>query len=90
MIQNDSHRMESRVQPKPHYVPVDDNGTLWYAQDVSEQCPACGEENRHQVSVEVPTENPRTENAAFSRELYRIAECQTCGKTTTKRMNNAR
>ena len=57
--------------------------------DVSEGCTACGNETPHQVRVEIMTESSKTENAAFSREPYRVSECSVCGTTETTRMNNA-
>ncbi len=59
--------------------------------DHEEGCTACGSETPHAVSVEILTESPDTEseNAAFSREPYRVSTCLVCGTTETTRMNNA-
>lgn len=56
---------------------------------VVEPCSNCGGKQPHDVSIDILTESDNQENAAFSREPYRIAECRTCGETTTTRMNNA-
>jgi hypothetical protein len=58
-------------------------------QTTVESCENCGRETSQMVTVEIQTENRNAENAAFSREPYRIATCQTCGETTSQRMNNA-
>ncbi|SEA10603.1 hypothetical protein SAMN04488065_1866 [Haloplanus vescus] len=55
----------------------------------AEHCSACGAEQSLDISVEILTENPAGENAAFSREPYRIVECRVCGTTTKTRMNDA-
>ena len=57
--------------------------------DMSESCPDCGRETPHIVSVQIHTESDKRENAAFSREPYRVSECRVCGATTETRMNNA-
>ncbi len=57
--------------------------------DMAEPCAECGRETPHAVSVEILTESEKPENAAFSREPYRVSECQVCGATTKIRMNNA-
>lgn len=56
---------------------------------ITEHCPACDAETIHEVSVQIRTESRKQENAEFSREPYRVAECATCGETQTTRMNNA-
>ncbi|WP_336038229.1 hypothetical protein [Halobacterium yunchengense] len=58
---------------------------------VVETCDECGRERPHEVGIELLTESDDgdRENAAFSREPYRVAECQACGETTTTRMNDA-
>ncbi|WP_336037074.1 hypothetical protein [Halobacterium yunchengense] len=57
---------------------------------IVEECGDCGCERSHDVSIELLTESDDDgENAAFSREPYRVAECRTCGATTTTRMNDA-
>ena len=57
--------------------------------DMSEACADCGRDTPHAVSVQIETESSKTENAEFSREPYRVSECQVCGATTSTRMNNA-
>jgi ribosomal protein L37AE/L43A len=57
--------------------------------DMSEACAECGRETPHAVSVQIQTESDKSENAAFSREPYRVSECRICGATTQTRMNNA-
>ncbi|MGB9965526.1 hypothetical protein [Halobacterium sp. CBA1126] len=56
---------------------------------VVEQCSECGREQPHEVSIDILTESNDEQNAEFSREPYRVAECRTCGHTTKTRMNNA-
>jgi rRNA maturation protein Nop10 len=55
----------------------------------SEVCTSCGRETEHSVSIELRTESLKRENAAYSREPYRVATCSRCGLTTAIRMNNA-
>ncbi len=57
--------------------------------DMSEACSDCGRDTPHAVSVQIQTESTKAENAEFSREPYRVSECQVCGATTSTRMNNA-
>ncbi len=57
--------------------------------DVTEECETCGRATPHEVAVEILTESPNPENAAYSREPYRVSECRVCGTTETTRMNNA-
>lgn len=54
-----------------------------------EPCEACGTDTPHAVHIELRTESKKRENAAFSREPYRVATCALCGHTTSLRMNNA-
>jgi len=61
------------------------NGTT----DISETCSTCDRTTPHEVTVEILTESSNQENAAFSREPYRVSECRVCGTTTQIRMNNA-
>lgn len=56
---------------------------------VDEHCTDCGNTTQHEVHVELRTESPDPENAAFSREPYRVAMCCRCGNETSIRMNNA-
>jgi uncharacterized metal-binding protein YceD (DUF177 family) len=56
---------------------------------MTEECARCGRETPHTVSVELRTESAQEENAEFSREPYRVAECRTCGEQHSQRMNNA-
>ena len=56
---------------------------------LTEYCEDCGFDTLHEVSVQIRTESLKTENAQFSREPYRVAECQRCGHRDSQRMNNA-
>lgn len=57
--------------------------------DMTEECDHCGRTTPHDVTVEILTESSSPENAAFSREPYRVSECEVCGATEKTRMNNA-
>jgi len=57
--------------------------------DVTEECPTCGRETPHEVALRILTESTKRENAAFSREPYRVSTCRGCGSKTTTRMNDA-
>ncbi|WP_076433243.1 DUF7835 family putative zinc beta-ribbon protein [Haladaptatus litoreus] len=57
--------------------------------EMVEQCENCAAKTPHSVSVELVTESNKKENAAFSREPYRLTECTQCGAETRQRMNNA-
>jgi ribosomal protein L44E len=59
------------------------------ADERSEYCPACDRETAHTVSLQIITESENMDNAQFSREPYRVTECQVCGETDAVRMNNA-
>jgi uncharacterized metal-binding protein YceD (DUF177 family) len=56
---------------------------------LTEHCTDCDGDTLHQVSVQIRTESLKEENAEFSREPYRVAECQRCGNRSSQRMNNA-
>ncbi|WP_458190643.1 DUF7835 family putative zinc beta-ribbon protein [Haladaptatus sp. NG-WS-4] len=56
--------------------------------ETTEQCENCGEKTPHHASVELITESDKDENAAFSREPYRITECSQCGTESRQRVNN--
>ncbi|WP_435176237.1 hypothetical protein [Halorussus sp. AFM4] len=58
-------------------------------QAITESCEECGRETPHDVSVQIRTESQKRENAEFSREPYRVTECQICGTESSQRMNNA-
>lgn len=73
--------MHSRWLPMASQVPP--------ADQLTENCTECGRQTAHQVSVELRTESSQSENSEFSREPYRVTECQDCGHTTNQRMNNA-
>jgi hypothetical protein len=53
-----------------------------------ELCENCDAMTPHQVTIEIVTENEANSNAAFSREPYRVTECQQCGTTSKQRANN--
>jgi hypothetical protein len=55
---------------------------------LTEYCDACDMETLHQVSVQMRTESGKKENAQFSREPYRVTECQQCGNRKSQRMND--
>jgi ribosomal protein S14 len=50
-----------------------------------EECEECGRRTGHDVSVDLRTENPKSSNAAFSREPYRVTKCIVCGHETAVR-----
>lgn len=54
-----------------------------------EFCEPCESETPHAVQIELRSESKTGENAAFSREPYRVSECRSCGETTAIRMNDA-
>jgi len=54
-----------------------------------ERCGQCARETPHAVAIELRTESTDGQNAAFSREPYRVAECRRCGRTVSRRMNDA-
>ena len=56
---------------------------------MTEHCEECGMETVHDVSIQIRTESVKSENAQFSREPYRVKECQRCGDRSSQRMNNA-
>ena len=55
----------------------------------TETCASCRRDTPHAVRIEIRTESTKRENAAFSREPYRVATCQHCGGESVLRMNNA-
>ena len=61
----------------------DDTGAM------TERCEACGRETRHDVAIALRTESRKSENAAYSREPYRVSTCCVCGAERSIRMNNA-
>lgn len=54
-----------------------------------ERCEDCARNTPHVVRIELKTESEKRENAAFSREPYRVSTCGYCGATTAQRMNDA-
>jgi hypothetical protein len=54
----------------------------------SERCDNCDAMTPHQITIEIVTESEKDSNAAFSREPYRVTECQQCGTTTKQRAND--
>jgi hypothetical protein len=56
---------------------------------ITEECSDCSRQTPHEVTVTLLTESDKPENAEFSREPYRVSECQICGAQTQRRMNNA-
>ncbi|MFB6254103.1 MAG: hypothetical protein ABEI06_05810 [Halobacteriaceae archaeon] len=57
--------------------------------EMEEECSQCEQNTPHDIAVKIETESSKNENAEFSREPYRVAECQICGNTQKQRMNNA-
>ncbi len=55
---------------------------------LTEYCDSCETDTLHQVSVQMRTESTKSENAEFSREPYRVAECQRCETRSSQRMND--
>ena len=55
---------------------------------ITEHCECCERDTLHQVSIQMRTESTNDENAAFSREPYRVAECQQCNTRVSRRMND--
>ena len=56
---------------------------------LTEHCEECELDALQEVSVQLRTESAKSENAAFSREPYRVTECQRCGRRDSQRMNDA-
>ncbi|MDX1745465.1 MAG: hypothetical protein R3324_05965 [Halobacteriales archaeon] len=56
---------------------------------ITEWCARCRQDTTHNVRIEIRTESTKRENAQYSREPYRVSECDDCGVTTSQRMNNA-
>lgn len=56
---------------------------------MTEHCDDCDSDTLHEVSVQIRTESHSPDNAEYSREPYRVRECQRCGARTSQRMNNA-
>jgi hypothetical protein len=56
---------------------------------MTEECDECEIETLHEVSIQIRTESVKSENSQFSREPYRVKECQRCGDRSSQRMNNA-
>lgn len=56
-----------------------------------EHCQACGRDTPHDVSIELraETDDESAANAEFSREPYRVATCQRCEASRSRRMNDA-
>ncbi|NKE37326.1 hypothetical protein GWG54_16180 [Natronococcus sp. JC468] len=56
---------------------------------VREYCTQCDLDTQHRVSIQIRPESERGTNRAFSREPYRLSECQQCGTQERQRMNQA-
>lgn len=65
------------------------SGSLDDGDGIEERCDACAQETPHVVRIELRTESEDSNNAAYSREPYRVATCGFCGRTSSQRMNNA-
>ena len=55
---------------------------------ILEECVECGCETLHSVSIEILQEGNSQRPSAYSREPYRVTECDRCGSTEQLRMNN--
>ncbi|MFQ3293964.1 MAG: hypothetical protein ACI9PP_002142 [Halobacteriales archaeon] len=53
----------------------------------TERCNMCEQETEHKVTIQIKTENSSADNAEFSREPYRVSQCQICGHRESRRMN---
>lgn len=53
----------------------------------TDTCASCGS-LEVKVYIEIRKESPKHENGKFSREPYRVVECQECGHETAQRVNN--
>lgn len=62
---------------------IDEDNTM------TESCAECSRETPHDVSIQLRTESRKAENAAYSREPYRVSTCRICGVERSIRMNNA-
>jgi ribosomal protein L44E len=56
---------------------------------ITEYCDHCESNTLHNITIQIRTESKKAENASFSREPYRISECNRCGIRESIRMNNA-
>lgn len=54
-----------------------------------EYCDSCGAKTQHVVSIQIVTESDSPNHNNYSREPYRVTECQQCGEQRSQRMNNA-
>ncbi|SEW28894.1 DUF7835 family putative zinc beta-ribbon protein [Halobacterium jilantaiense] len=55
-----------------------------------ERCESCSRDTPHDVHIELRAESDDPgENAAFSREPYRVATCRRCETSRSRRMNDA-
>lgn len=58
---------------------------------VREQCESCRCETPHDVTIQQKTEaGPGVDHPEFSREPYRVTECEVCGTVGEVRLNNVR
>jgi len=56
---------------------------------ITEHCEHCNRKTPHSVQIQLRTEGDESDdNAMYSREPYRVSECQGCGETSAVRMNN--
>jgi len=79
--------MEETVLQRSRWCPM--ASTNPQSDGITEECATCGRNQPHAVTIELVTESDDDENASFSREPYRVAECRVCGETSKTRMNNA-
>lgn len=57
--------------------------------DRREPCDRCEQDTPHKVRIEIRTESTESENAAYSREPYRVSICMACGEELITRMNDS-
>lgn len=60
------------------------------AHERDEHCESCERRTQHSIEIEIRVEgDPGSEDGAYSREPYRVANCRRCGTERSQRMNNA-
>jgi len=54
----------------------------------AENCPTCGRETAHSVSIELRHERIVGGHTKYAREPYRVSVCEGCGETEWLRMSD--
>lgn len=54
-----------------------------------ERCATCDEVRAHEISIDLLVGSEDGADQNYSRDPYRIAECQVCGSTTKVRLTSA-